>query len=52
MISIQLKPVLIPFRPEDVQRVISLAQDGNADEALAFIRQDLLKRVEKALQRH
>jgi hypothetical protein len=26
--------------------------DGNADEALAFIRQDLVKRVEKALQRH
>ena len=50
--SIQLKPVLIEFGPEDVQRVLSLALDGNGEDALAFIRQELVKRVEKALQRH
>ena len=50
--SIALKPVLIEFSPEDVQRLLSLTLDGSGDDALAFIRQDLIKRVEKALQRH
>ncbi len=50
--SITLKPVMIELRAEDVQRVLALALDGNGDDALAFIRQDLVKRVEKALQRH
>jgi hypothetical protein len=44
--------VLIELKPEDVQHVLSLALDGNGEDALAFIRQDLVKRVEKALQRH
>jgi hypothetical protein len=43
---------MIEFRAEDVQRVLSLALDGSRDDAMAFIRQDLVKRVEKALQRH
>lgn len=46
-----MKPILIEFRPEDVQHLLSIALDGKGDEALAFIRQDLVKRVEKALQR-
>jgi hypothetical protein len=50
--SIALKPVLIEFGPEDVQHLLSIALDGDGDEALVFIRQDLIKRVEKALQRH
>ena len=50
--SITLKPVLIELKPEDVQHLLSIALDGDGDEALAFIRQDLIKRVEKALQRH
>ena len=50
--SISLKSVLIEFGAEDVQRLLSLALDGSGDDALAFIRQDLVKRVEKALQRH
>jgi len=49
--SITLKPVLIEFRPEDVQYLLSIALDGDGNEALAFIRQDLIKRVERALQR-
>jgi hypothetical protein len=49
--SIPLKPVLIEFGPEDVRRLLSIALDGSGDQALAFIRQDLVKRVEKALQR-
>ena len=48
----QLKPILIEFAAEDVQRVLEHALNGNGDDALAFIRQDLVKRVEKALQRH
>jgi hypothetical protein len=43
---------MIELKAEDVQRVLSLALDGNGDDALAFIRQDVVKRVEKALQRH
>jgi hypothetical protein len=50
--SITLKPVLIELRPEDVQHLLAIALDGDGDKALAFIRQDLVKRVEKALQRH
>lgn len=49
--SITLKPVLIEFRPEDVQHLLSIALDGDGNEALTFIRQDLIKRVERALQR-
>jgi hypothetical protein len=43
---------MIELSAEDVQRVLALSLDGNGDDALAFIRQDLVKRVEKALQRH
>lgn len=50
--SVALKSVLIEFASEDVQRLLSLSLDGSGDDALAFIRQDLVKRVEKALQRH
>jgi hypothetical protein len=50
--SVQLKPVLIEFNAEDVQRLLSIALDGGGEEALVFIRHDLVKRVEKALQRH
>ena len=50
--TITLKPVMIEFVPEDVQHLLSITLDGDADEALDFIRQDLIKRVEKALQRH
>jgi hypothetical protein len=52
MVSITLKTVLIRFGPEGVQRVLSIALDGDGDEALTFIRQDLVRRLEKALQRH
>ncbi|MFO7687180.1 MAG: hypothetical protein R6V60_13940 [Desulfobacterales bacterium] len=50
--TIKLKRVLIDFSPEDVQLLLSIALDGDRDEALAFIRQDLAKRVEKAMQGH
>ena len=51
-VTISLKRVLIDFSPEDVQRLLSIALGGDRDEALMFIRQDLAKRVEKALQGH
>lgn len=47
-----LKPVWVELRPEQVQRLLAIALDGRAEEALAFVREDLLKRVEKALERH
>lgn len=49
---INLKPVLIEFFPQDLQRMLSIALDGDRDEALAFVQRDLVKRVEKELQQH
>ncbi len=51
-VSFPLKPVLIALGPEEVQRLLAIAFDGQAEEALAFVREELLKRVEKALARH
>jgi len=46
-----LKPVWIELEPEQVQRLLAIALDGKAEEALSFVRGDLLQRVEKALER-
>ncbi len=51
-VSFPLKPVLIALGPEEVQRLLAIAFDGQAEEALSFLREELLKRVEKALARH
>jgi hypothetical protein len=47
-----MEKVLIELAPADAQRLLAIALDGDREEALTFIREDLAKRVEKALQRH
>jgi len=44
--------VLITFSLIEVQKVMAIAMDEDADEALSFIRGVLCKRMEKALRRH
>jgi hypothetical protein len=46
-----MKKVLIELSPADIQRVLSIALDGDREEALSFVANDLAKRVEKALPR-
>ena len=47
-----LKPVQICLKTEEINRVLHAALDDDAQEALAFIKTVLAKKVEKALQRH
>ncbi len=44
--------VLITFSLIEVQKVMAIAMDEDADGALSFIRGVLCKRMEKALRRH
>ncbi len=44
--------VLITFSLVEAQKVMAIAMDEDADEALSFIREVLCKRIEKALRRH
>ncbi len=47
-----LKTIHIEVAPDEIQKLLAIAMDDDRDEALAFIKQHLVKRVEKALQRH
>ena len=47
-----IKKVHIEFSASEVQQIMAIQLDGNAGEALAFLRDILYKRVEKALQTH
>jgi hypothetical protein len=45
-----LKKVLIELESEEVCRALAIALDDDLDDALAFVKQVLAKRLEKALQ--
>ena len=47
-----LKKVLLELSVPDVQEILAIDLDGDADKALAFIREKLAKQVKKALQTH
>ena len=47
-----LKPVQLQLETEDVRRVLQVALDDDAQQALALIKTVFAKKVEKALQRH
>lgn len=51
MVTLPLKTVVIELGPEQVQRLLAIALDGPAEEALSFVREELLERVERALAR-
>ncbi len=46
------KKVLIAFSLIEVQKVMAMAMDEDADGALSFVRGVLCKRMEKALRRY
>ena len=47
-----LKTIHIELNPDEIQCLMAIAMDESRDDALSFIKQTLMKRVEKALQRH
>lgn len=46
----RLKEVQLKLSADEVQEVLSVALDEDPDRALAFMREQLAKKVEKALQ--
>lgn len=51
-IKMNLKKVLLELSVPDVQEILAIDLDGDADKALAFIREKVAKKVKKALQSH
>jgi len=47
-----LKKVLLELSVHDVQEILAIDLDGDPEKALAFIRENLGKKVKKALQPH
>jgi hypothetical protein len=47
-----VKPIHIQLQPEQINEILHIALDEDADRALAFVQTVLAKKVEKALQRH
>ncbi len=47
-----LQPVQLRLDTEEVRRVLQIALDGDARQAVTFVKEVLAKKVEKALQRH
>jgi hypothetical protein len=47
-----LKPIQLTLDAEDVRSVLQIALDDDAQQALAFVKTVIAKKVEKALQRH
>ncbi len=46
-----LKKIRIELEAAEVQQLIAIALDDDRQQALAFIKHKLVKRIEKALQR-
>ena len=47
-----LQPIQLTLGTEEVRTVLQVALDDDAQQALAFVKTVLAKKVEKALQRH
>ena len=47
-----LKTIQIELTPPEIQKILSIALDGDKEAAMKFIKQTLAKRVEKALAPH
>lgn len=48
----KLKNVQIELNTTEIQQILAIALDENAAEALAYIKDNLCKRIEKALLQH
>ena len=47
-----LKTIRIEFDPSDIQKVLMIALDDDKEGALDFIKEQLVKRLQKALTPH
>lgn len=47
-----LRKVRLELEAHEVQQLLAIDLDDDRDRALQFIRKTLVKRIEKALQRH
>jgi len=47
-----LKTIQLELSPEEIQRILSISLDDDKEAALEFIKQNLVKRVEKVLAPH
>ncbi|MFC1811414.1 hypothetical protein ACFL03_01855 [Thermodesulfobacteriota bacterium] len=47
-----LKNIHIKLDTSDIQQIMSIALDDDKDQALTFIKKNLVKQLEKALQPH
>ncbi len=47
-----LKQVNIELSPSQVQQILAISLDDDAEKALEFIKESVVKQVQKALQRH
>lgn len=47
-----LKPVQLHLETEEVRWILQVSLDDDAQQALAFVKTILARKVEKALQRH
>lgn len=48
----RLKKISVELEADEVQQILAIALDDNAEEALSFIQKNFVKKVQKALQRH
>jgi CHASE3 domain sensor protein len=51
-IGMNLKKVLLELSVSEVQQILAIDLDRDAEKALAFIRENLGKKVKKALRPH
>jgi len=47
-----LKDIVVRLNARDVQRILAIDMDENREDALIFIRDNLSKKVRKALESH
>jgi hypothetical protein len=47
-----LKDIVVRLDACDVQRILAIDMDENQEDALIFIRENLSKKVKKALEQH
>ena len=48
----KLKNVQVELNTTEIQQILAISLDENAADALVFIKDNLCKRIEKALQQH
>lgn len=52
MTKMNLKDIVVRLDVSEVQRILAIDMDENREDALIFIRDNLSKKVKKALEQH